>query len=81
MRLVRENPRWGAVRIVGELRALGFTVSARTVRRYRTQARRRPPSQSWRTFLANHAPHIWVVDLFTVQTLTLQTLYVDAPGD
>ena len=75
-RLARENPRWGAVRIVGELRALGFTVSARTVRRYRTQVLRRPPSQSWRTFLKNHAPHIWAVDLFTVQTLTLQTLYV-----
>lgn len=73
--LAQENPRWGAVRIVGELRALGFTVSARTVRHYRTQALRRPPSQSWRTFLANHAPHIWAVDLFTVRTLTLQTLH------
>ncbi len=74
-RPARENPRWGAMRIVGELRALGFSVSARTVRRYRTQARWRPPSQSWRTFLENHAPHIWAVDLFTVQTLTLQTIY------
>ena len=46
LRLTRENPRWGAVRIVGELRALGFSVSARTVRRYRDEARRRPPSQS-----------------------------------
>ena len=45
-----EHPRWGAVRIVGELRALGFDVSARTVSRYRRQALRRPPSQSWRTF-------------------------------
>ena len=75
-RVARENPRWGAIRIVGELRALGYTVSSRTVRRYRTQALRRPPSQSWRTFLENHAPHIWAVDLFTVQTLTLRTLYV-----
>ncbi len=58
MRLARENPRWGSVRIVGELRALGFSVSGRTVRRYRDQARRRPPSQSWRTFLRNHAP-LW----------------------
>ena len=58
------------------LRALGFDVSARTVRRYRREARRRPPSPSWRTFLRNHAPHIWAVDLFTVQTLTLRTIYV-----
>jgi hypothetical protein len=76
VRLARENPRWGVVRIVGELRALGFAVSARTVRRYRTEALRRPPSQTWSTFLKNHAPDIWAVDLFTVQTLMLQTLYV-----
>ena len=75
LQLARENPRWGAVRIVGELRALGFSVSARTVRRYRDQARRRPPSQSWRTFLRNHAPHIWAVDLLTVQTIAMRSLY------
>jgi transposase InsO family protein len=63
------------VRIVGELRALGYEVSARTVRRYRQRALRRPPSQSWRTFLRNHASEIWAVDLFTVQTLTLRTVY------
>ena len=74
-RFARENPRWGAVRIVGELRALGFTVSARTVHRYRREVLRRPPSQSWRTFLENHAKDIWAVDLFTTQTVTLQTLY------
>ena len=76
LRLARENPRWGALRIVGELRALGFSVSARTVRRYRGQARRKPPSQSWRTFLRNHAPEIWAVDLFTVQTIAMRTFYV-----
>jgi transposase InsO family protein len=74
-RMARENPRWGAVRIVGELRALGYEVSARTVRRYRQHALRRPPSQSWRTFLRNHAAQIWAVDLFTVQTLTFRTIY------
>ena len=36
----------------------------------------RPPSQSWHTFLANHAQTIWAADLFVVQTLTFQTLYV-----
>ncbi len=51
-------------------------MSGRTVRRYRDQARRRPPSQSWRTFLRNHAPHIWAVDLLTVQTIAMRTLYV-----
>ena len=76
VRIATEHPRWGAVRIVGELRALGFEVSARTVSRYRRQALRRPPSQSWRTFLRNHASSIWAADRFTVQTLTFRTLYV-----
>ena len=74
--LAEDNPRWGSMRIVGELRKLGYQVSAQTVRRHRRDARRRPPSQSWRTFLKNHAPHIWAADLFTVQTLTFKTLHV-----
>ena len=76
LRIATEHPGWGAVRIVGELRALGFDVSARTVSRYRQQALRGPPSQSWRTFLRNHASSIWAADLCTVQTLTFRTLYV-----
>jgi hypothetical protein len=51
MRLARENRTWGAVRIQGELRALGHEVSAESVRRYRLRALRRPPSPSWRAFL------------------------------
>ena len=50
-RIATENPRWGAVRIQGELLALGYEVSAETVRCYRRRALRRPPSQSWRSFL------------------------------
>ena len=76
MRLARENPRWGAVRIQGELRALGHELSAETVRRYRLRARRRPPSPSWRAFLRNHRREIWAADFFTVPTLSLSTLYV-----
>jgi len=75
-RMARENPRWGSVRIQGELRKLGFAVSARSVRRYRRMVKRRPPSQSWRTFLRNHAPQIWAADFLTVHTLTFRTLYV-----
>ena len=75
-RMTRENRTWGAIRIVGELRALGIEVSASTVRVYRRQALRRPPSPNWRTFLHLHAPHIWAADFVTVQTLTFRTLYV-----
>lgn len=75
-RMARENPRWGSIRIQGELRKLGYHVSARSVRRYRRAVLRRPPSQSWRTFLRNHAPHIWAADFLTVQTISFHTLYV-----
>jgi len=74
--MARENPTWGAVRIGAELHALGFEVSASTVRVYRRQALRRPPSPSWRAFLRLYAPRIWAADFFTVQTLTFRTLYV-----
>ncbi|MDA1147832.1 MAG: integrase core domain-containing protein [Chloroflexi bacterium] len=75
-RIARENPRWGAVRIRGELLALGHDVSAASVRRYRRQALRRPPSQRWHTFITNHRHDLWAVDFFTVPTLLFQTLYV-----
>jgi transposase len=47
------NPLWGAPRIHGELGKLGIEVSERTVSRL-LRRRRRPLSQTWRTFLANH---------------------------
>jgi transposase InsO family protein len=72
----RDNPLWGAERIRGELLKLGIVVSKRSIRRYRWRRDPPPPSQSWRTFLANHRPRIWAADLFTVQTLTFRTLYV-----
>ena len=74
--MARENPRWGSERIRGELLKLGLAVSNRSIRRYRRRGPARPPSQTWRTFLANHRPQIWAADLFTVQTLTFKPLYV-----
>lgn len=75
-RLARDNPAWGSERIRGELLKLGIVVSKRTVQRYRRRGPARPPSHTWRTFLANHAGQIWAADLLTVQTLTFKTLYV-----
>jgi transposase InsO family protein len=74
--MARDNPLWGAERLRGELLKLGVVVSNRSIRRYRRAGRRRPPSQTWRTFLANHAAGIWACDLFTVPTLTFRTLSV-----
>jgi transposase InsO family protein len=72
----RENRLWGTERIRGELLKLGIVVSNRSIRRYRWHGPRRPSSQTWRTFLSNHAHHLWAADLFTVPTLTFTTLYV-----
>ena len=72
----RENPLWGTERIRGELLKLGISVSNRSIRRYRWRGPKRSPSQTWRTFLANHRPQIWAADLLTIQTLTFRTLYI-----
>ena len=75
-RLSDENRLWGTERIRGELRKLGIAVSNGSIRRYRWRSAPRPPSQTWGTFLRNHAHAIWAADLLTVQTLTFRTLYV-----
>ncbi len=51
-------------------------MSARSIRRYRRPRTTRPPSPSWRSFLANELHGIWAVDLFVVQTLTFKSLYI-----
>lgn len=77
--LIRElstaNPLWGAPRIHGELQKLGVSVSQSTVAKY-MRRHPRPPSQTWRTFLANHASQIMAVDLFVVPTVTFRMLFV-----
>jgi transposase InsO family protein len=71
----RDNPLWGAPRIHGELLKLGIDVSQATVSKYMVR-HRKPPSQSWRTFLTNHAQDIVSVDFFTVPTATFRVLFV-----
>jgi putative transposase len=69
------NPLWGAPRIHGELGKLGIDVSERTVSRL-LRRRRRPPSQTWRTFLTNHVTSLVSLDFFTVPTVTGRVLFV-----
>src|SRR5207249_4839295 len=80
LRLARENPRWGYQRIVGELNGLGLTVSATTVRKILRQAGLGPASEratvTWRAFLRAQAKSMLAVDFFTVETISLQRLYV-----
>ena len=65
------NPLWGAPRIHGELQKLGIDVSQATVAKYLGR-RTGPPSQSWRTFLANHVADLASIDFFTVPTATFR---------
>jgi putative transposase len=69
------NPLWGAPRIHGELGKLGIAVSERTVSRLLRRSRR-PPSQTWRTFLTNLVATLVSMDFFTVPTLTGRVLFV-----
>jgi putative transposase len=57
------NPRWGAPRIHGELLKLGIEVSQATVAKYMVRCRK-PPSQTWRSFLKNHAMDLLSADFF-----------------
>jgi putative transposase len=74
-RMSKENPNWGAPRIVSELALLGHDVAENTVAKYMVR-HRKPPSQTWRTFLDNHVPDIAACDFFTVPTVTFRVLYV-----
>jgi putative transposase len=75
-RMVAENPTWGAPRIHGELKMLGYDISERTVLRWIRRAPRNPePAKRWAAFLSNHREAIAAMDFFTVPTLTFDVLY------
>jgi transposase InsO family protein len=71
----RANPLWGAPRIHGELLKLGIDIGETSVGKYMVR-QRKPPSQTWRTFLDNHIGQLVSVDFFTVPTIRFQVLYV-----
>jgi putative transposase len=73
-RMSLENPLWGTPRIQSELRLLGFDLAESTVAKYRVRGSA-SPSQTWKTFLSNHAKQIAAIDFFTVPTLTFRNLY------
>jgi hypothetical protein len=73
--MARANPLWGAPRIHGELQKLGIEISQATVSKYVVR-HRKPPSQTWRTFLDNHIRSLVSVDFFTVPTVLFKVLFV-----
>jgi len=74
-RMSMDNVLWGAPRIVDELSLLGHIVSESTVAKYMVKHRPTEPSQSWRTFLANHMAETAACDFFVVPTVTFQRLF------
>ena len=74
-KMSRDNPLWGAPHIHGELLKLGIEISETSVAKYMAR-RRKPPSQTWRTFLDNHVKSLVSVDFFTVPTIRSHVLYV-----
>jgi len=80
VRLARENAAWGYRRIVGELRGLGFSVSASSVRAILIRHRLPPAPErdglSWRLFLRQQAATMIACDFLTVETVWLTRIYV-----
>jgi transposase InsO family protein len=80
VRLARENQAWGYRRIVGELRGLGFSVSASSVRAILIRHRLPPAPErdrlSWRLFLRQQATTMLACDFLAVETVWLTRIYV-----
>lgn len=80
VRLARENPRWGYLRIVGECRKLGVAVSATSVRtilrRHGLGPAPRRSGPTWTQFLKAQAAGMLACDFLTVETIGLTRLYV-----
>ena len=78
MRMARENPLWSRRRIANELAKLGHDVGKDAVAKYMprpVERPRRPPSQTWGTFVRTHAVGTIAIDFFTVPTVTFGVLY------
>ena len=73
--MCRANPLWGAPRVHGELIKLGISVSQAAVSKYMVR-HRKPPSQTWRSFLDNHVKDLVSADFFTLPTATFRVLFV-----
>jgi putative transposase len=82
VKIAQNNPTFGYDKIEGELRKIGFQISATTIRTVLQQhgippaPQRCENSTSWRTFLNHYQQQFLACDFFTIETLTLQTIYV-----
>ncbi|NDJ79073.1 MAG: transposase [Chloroflexi bacterium] len=81
LQVARDNPTLGYDKLEGEMRKLGFDVGATTIRTVLLRhgvppaPERSRQGSSWRTFLNHYKEQFIACDFFTVETLTLHTLY------
>ena len=76
-RISRDQPTWGEDRIAEELAIkLGVKHSTSTLRRYMVRRREPRGSQTWKTFVKNHASQIFAVDFLTQPTALFTIVYV-----
>ncbi len=73
-KMAAANPTWGSPRIMAELGKLGIEVAKSTVEKNRVR-RSKPPSPTWRTFLATHAKDLVSIDFFTMATVRFEILF------
>ena len=80
LEMAKDNPKWGCVRIRGELLKVGHTVSATAIRKLLRRNRIGPaPLRSrltWKAFLRAQASAILLTDFLSVDTVLLKRLYV-----
>lgn len=82
LRVARDNPTLGYDKLEGELRKVGLKVSATTIRTVLLRhgvppaPERARAGSSWQTFLNHYKDQFLACDFFTVETLTLQTVYI-----
>ena len=81
VRFARENTDWGYGKIQGELLKVGYDISEETIalileRHGIPPAPERGRSPSWRHLMTHYKDQLLACDLFTVETLFLQTIYV-----
>ncbi len=79
LRLARENPRWGYLRLVGECRKLGVRVSATSIRSILRHHHLGPAPRrggpTWAQFQRTQANGMLACDFLTVETIGLTRLY------
>src|SRR5438128_4067359 len=80
LRIAKDNPRWGCVRVRGDLLKLGHAVSATAIRKLLRRHRIGPAPlrsrETWKAFLRVQASAIVLTDFFSVDTVFLRRLYV-----